>query len=268
MIAAAVGGMVFSFMITGLLDHVGARWTLGILAICTCVTLSIASALALPPRKFEKRSTSIVGLRTCMEPLFACLFLVNLIHPLTLAVPMTFGPLFAESLGVDFTHASYLLAVNSGVGIPARLGAGALADKIGHQNTLIIATGIYAVATWAFWLTSALTGNVGLYIGMSVCHGLVMGVFNIVMNSAQKQLFGDEMYYPKNGAMTSIRGVGYVVGVPIAGALVGRVAGTELRGDDFTKLIIYVGSLLTISLVCLLNVRRLDAKQNGWKWAR
>jgi MFS family permease len=157
---------------------------------------------------------------------------------------------------------------NSGVGIPARLGVGALADKIGHQNTLILATAVYALATWVFWLTAAEAGNVGLWISMSVFHGLVNGVFNIVMNSAQKQLFGDEMYYPKNGAMTSIRGVGYVVGVPIAGALMGSVAGKDLHGSDFTKVIVYVGSLLMISLVCLLNVRRLDAKQTGWKWAR
>jgi MFS family permease len=259
---------LFSFMITGLLDHVGARKTLGILAVFSLVTLTIASLLALPPRKFEKRSTSIVRLKTFLEPLFACLFVVNLLHPLTLAVPMTLGPLFAESLGLGFTHASYLLAINSGVGIPSRLGAGALADKIGHQNTLIIATTLYALATWALWLPSALTSNVGLYIGMSVCHGLVNGVFNIVMNSAQKQLFGDEMYYPKNGAMTSIRGIGYAVGVPIAGAMVNRVHATDLRGHDFTKVIVYVGSLLTISLVCLLTVRGLDAKQNGWKWTR
>jgi MFS family permease len=266
--AAALGGMVFSFMTTALLDHVRARWTLGIVAIFSCVTLSIASALALPPRKFEKRDTCIIGLRTFKEPLFACLFLANLIHPLTLAVPMTFGPLFAEALGMNFTHASYMLAVNSGVGIPARLGTGALADKIGHQNTLILATAVYALATWVFWLIAAETGNVGLWISMSVFHGLVSGVFNIVMNSAQKQLFGDEMYYPKNGAMTSIRGFGYVVGVPIVGALMGSVAGKNLHGSDFTKVIVYVGSLLMISLVCLLNVRRLDARQTGWKWAR
>jgi MFS family permease len=260
--------MTFSFAITELLDTIGARKTLGVLAALSFMTLSIASALALPPRKFDKRSTRIIGWRTFKEPLFTCLFVVNFIHPLTLAVPMAFGPEFAESLGVGFTQASYLLAINSGVGIPSRLGAGALADRIGHQNTLLIATGVYVIATWALWVPSALTNSVGLYIGMSVCHGLINGVFNIVMNSAQKQLFGDEMYYPKNGAMTTIRGLGYVIGVPIAGAMVRKVADEELSGVDFTKPIVYVGSLLTISLVCLMNVRWLDAKENGWKWVR
>ncbi|KAH8730579.1 major facilitator superfamily domain-containing protein [Phaeosphaeriaceae sp. PMI808] len=266
--AAALGGTTFSFVITALLEAVGVRVTLGVLAAVSFVTLSIASVLALPPRKFEKRDTHVVSWKVFTEPLFACLFVVNFIHPLTLAVPMTFGPEFAESLGVDITHASYLLAIYSGVGIPSRLCAGALADFIGHQNTLVFATCVYVVATWALWLPSAVASNLGLYICMSICHGLINGVFNIVMNSVQKQLFGDEMYYPKNGAMTTVRGIGYVIGVPIAGSLVSRVADEELTGTDFVRPIIYVGVLLVISLICLINVRWLDAKVGGWKWVR
>jgi hypothetical protein len=266
--ATAVGGTSFTFAITVLLERFGIRKTLGIVASVSAVLLSIASLLALPPRKFEKRSTKMVGWKTFGDPLFSCLFLVNFIHPLTLAVPMVFGPQFAESLGIKITKASYLLAINSGVGIFSRIPTGLLADRIGHQNTLILATIVYVLATWVLWLPSALYGSVGLYIGMSVCHGLINGVFNISMNSAQKQLFGDEMYYPKNGATTTVRGIGYVIGVPIAGALVRKVADEELSGVDFVTLIVYVGTLLTLSLLSLLNVRRLDARRSGWKWVR
>ncbi|KAH7075533.1 major facilitator superfamily domain-containing protein [Paraphoma chrysanthemicola] len=266
--AAALGGMTFSFANTALLEHLGVRKTLFVLAGISAGTLSVASALALPPRKFEKRDTKIVHWKVFKDPLFSSLFLVNLIHPLTLAIPMAFGPDFAKSLGIDVTKASYLLAINSGVGIPSRLGAGALADKIGHQNTLLIATAVYVLATWGLWLPSALKGNVGLYIAMSVCHGLVNGVFNTVMNSAQKALFGEETYYPKNGAMTTIRGLGYMVGIPIAGVMVRDVAVEQLGGVDFMPPIVYVGMLLTFSLACLLNVRRLDAIESGWHLVR
>jgi hypothetical protein len=44
-----------------------------------------------------------------------------------------------------------------------------------------------------------------------------------VSNSAQKQQFGDEMYYPKNGAMTT------------------KLTDHELRGADFMRPIIYTG---------------------------
>ncbi|KAH7090608.1 hypothetical protein FB567DRAFT_465910 [Paraphoma chrysanthemicola] len=222
---------------------------------------------------------SMAALCRNLVQLFACQGLIQgvgagiLLYLLTPILPEYFpersglaqGTMFA---GVDVTKASYLLAINSGVGIPSRLGAGALADKFGHQNTLLIATTVYMLATWGLWLPSAIKGNLGLYIAMSVCHGLVNGVFNTVMNSAQKALFGDETYYPKNGAMTTIRGLGYVVGIPIAGVLVREVGVEELSGADFVRPIVYVGVLLTASLVCLLNVRRLDAIRSGWHLVR
>lgn len=88
------------------------------------------------------------------------------------------------------------------------------------------------------------------------------------MNSVQKQLFGDELYYPYNGALASIRGAGYACGVPIAGALVSRVKDSELTGRDFMKPIVYTGVMLTVSLVCLGGVRCLDWRRNGHRWIR
>ncbi|KAG9185912.1 hypothetical protein G6011_07243 [Alternaria panax] len=263
-----LGGMVWVFVLTALLESVGIRWTLGVLSILSFVILSISSALALPPRKFERRSTEIVSWKVFQDPLFTSLAIVNLIMPLTLAIPTAFGSEFAQSIGTSITHGSYLLAINSGVGIPGRVCTGWLSDKIGHLNMLMIATGVYATATWSLWLSSATASNLGLYIGMTVCYGLSSGVFNTVMNSAQKTLFGAEMYYPKSGATITIRGIGFVVGTPIAGALVSRVVGEDLQGGDFVRLVVYTGAFLTLSLLCLVNVRRLDAKRNGWKLVR
>lgn len=266
--AAALGGLVWSFGLTTSLETLGVRKTLGILSGCCGVTLSAASALALPPRKFDKRDTRILSWRAFGDPLFFCLAVVNLTHPLTVAIPFTFGPEFAESLGIKITTATELLAINSGVGIPARLVTGLLADSLGHQNILVLATAVYALAIWSLWLPSALVNNFGLYVALSVCHGLINGVFSTVSNSVQRQLFGDEMNYPKSGALITIRGIGYVVGVPVAGALVTNVTDKDLRGKDFVRAIVYTGSLLIVSMTCLLTVRWIDAKRNGWKWTR
>lgn len=269
-LAAALGGTVWSLALTVMLEKkdIGIRTTLRILAGVSGCLLGLASWLALPPRKYEKRSMKIIRFHTFKDPLFSFLAVVNLIHPMTLAIPMAFGPEFAEALGVRLTEASWLLALNSGVGIPARFFAGLLADKIGYQNMLTIATAVYALATWALWLPSALLKNKDVYIAMLVCHGIVNGVFNTVCNSAQKQLFGDEMYFPINGAMTTIRGFGYVFGVPIAGALIKRVADDELKGGDFFRPIIYTGGLLSLSIVCLVVIRVKDGQKSGWKLAR
>jgi MFS family permease len=235
LIAAALGGMLWVFVLTKLLGCLGIRWTLGVLAIFSAVVLSIASTLALPPRTFATRHTHIVGWKTCLDPLFVSLAAVNFIHPLTLAIPMVFGPQFAESTGASTTQGSYLLAINSGVGIPGRLCTGWLADRIRHLNMPTIANAVYDFSIWLLWVSSAKLGNIGLYISMCVCHGLSNGVFNTVMASVQKTLFGAEMQYSKMGATTSIRGIAYVIGVPIAGALLSQVVDEDLRSDDFVN---------------------------------
>jgi hypothetical protein len=104
---------------------------------------------------------------------------------------MVFGPLFAASIGVSLTHASYLLAVNSGTGIPARLGAGAFADMIGHPNTLLVATILFTAAI------SALTNGVGLFIEMSVRHVLSNYVFTIVIIQCRMSSLATRCTIPK-----------------------------------------------------------------------
>jgi hypothetical protein len=189
--------MTFSLLITSLLDVVGTRATLGTLAVVRLITLATASALAIHPHNLAMQSTDIVSWRIFEDPVFTCQFLANLIHLLTLAIPMVFGPLFAASIGVSLTHASYLLAVNSGAGIPARLGAGAFADMIGHPNTLLVATILFTAAIWALWLLSALTNGVGLFIEMSVRHVLSNCVFTIVIIQCRMSSLATRCTIPK-----------------------------------------------------------------------
>ncbi|RMZ74354.1 monocarboxylate transporter [Pyrenophora seminiperda CCB06] len=264
----ALGGMVGPFMLIQLLETLGIRWTLGILAMLSAITMGIASGLALPPRKFEKRNTHMIGWKAMRDPLFLSLAMVNLTIPLTSVLPMTFGPVFAESLGFSISKASYLVAINSGVGILTRPGIGWLGDRVGHLNMLMAAIAVYVLATFTLWLSAALVSNIGLYISMCVFHGLVTGVFGILINSAQTTLFGAEMYYPKSGVMTSIRGIGLVISAPIAGSLVSKVSPEDLQGRDFVRLILYTGLMLIVALLALGIVRWLDAKKNGWKKAR
>ncbi|KAF2689517.1 MFS general substrate transporter [Lentithecium fluviatile CBS 122367] len=268
MAAASAGGASLSMATPAMLEAVGTKTTLGIFAATSAVVCGVVSVLAQPPRKFEKRSPHPVGWRDMKNPVFTLLLLANLIHPLTLTTPMTFGPEFSESLHFSEKMGSVLLAVASAVGIPSRLVNGHVADKIGHLNMLLLATAVYALGTWGLWLPAASTGNRALWVVFTIGYGVMTGTFNTLMNSIQRRLFGDEMYYTYNGAMTSVRGVGYVIGVPLAGALVSRVKDTELKGNDFMKPIFYTGILLTGSMLCIVGVRVVDAQKNGWRRKR
>ncbi|KAF2446704.1 MFS general substrate transporter [Karstenula rhodostoma CBS 690.94] len=261
-----LGGLALSLSLPEVLEAVGSRWTLGILSVLSAFFLGISSSLAQPPRKCQDRRTKPAGWGAFKNPTFTLLLIVNLVNPLTVAIPTTFGPEFSKALGYNVRMASVILALVSVMGIPSRLLTGYAADRLGHNNVLFVATLTYALSTLVMWLPAAHANSKALWVAYNVVYGCVFGVFNTVMNSVQQGHFGDELYYSYNGALASIRGVGYLVGVPIAGALVARIEDANLHGTDFTKAIVYTGTLLMASVFCLAGVRWLDNRKNGWKW--
>lgn len=238
------------------------------MSILSAFFLGISGCLAQPPRKCQNRRTKAAGWGAFKNPTFALMAIVNLMNPLTVAIPTTFGPEFSEALGYKLKMASVILALGSITGIPARFMTGYAADRLGHNNVFLLATLTYAISTLGMWLSAAHTNSKATWIAYNVVYGCVFGVFNTVINTVQRGHFGDELYYSYNGVLASIRGAGYLIGVPIAGALVTRVDNADLKGIDFTRPIVYTGALLMVSVVCQAGVRWLDSRKNGWKWLK
>lgn len=192
-----------------LLEHHGTRKTLGVLTgITSGLGITVSLAAQRPRRCAKRQATKMLHWETLKEPKFALLMAANLIHPLTFTTPMMFGPEFSHSLGFTATVASRLLATNSVVGIPGRLGFGALGDRLGQQNMLMLGMAVYTLSSWTVWLSADQTGNKACWITFIVFHGLVNGSYLTMINPVLKGLFGPERYYPINGAFSSVRGLG------------------------------------------------------------
>ncbi|KAF2258239.1 MFS general substrate transporter, partial [Lojkania enalia] len=262
--AAGLGGGCYSPLVRALLQGIGTRKTLGVLAAIHLVVNTIASMMARGPRKFQKRKKGIVGFAAFKEPIVVLLMAVNFISALIVMVPMCFGPEFSKSLGYNSKTAALLLALTSLVGVPARLLLGCLADKLGHQNTLFAGIAVYAASAWAIWLPTAQKGNKALWIIFLILYGLVNGVAQTLIPSVQKSIFGNEKYYSYAGVFASGRGVGLLFGVLIAGELIKKAD----EAWEFSEAIIYTASLASIGAVCLFLVRWLQARKAGWKWVQ
>ncbi|CAI6252318.1 unnamed protein product [Periconia digitata] len=266
--SGSAGGSVLSLSVPVMLDHLGSQATLSLLGSISLAICSAVSFLAQPPRQIKDRNNTMVCWKTFKDPIFTCLFIANFLHALTLLNPITFGPEFSEALGLSNRTGSIILAIMSAVGIPARLITGYVADVVGHQNMLLLAVFTYAVSVWGFWFSAAAVKSEALWIVFSILYGAINGTFNMIVNSAQKRLFGDELYYSYNGAMTSIRGIGFAISPPIVGSLVTRVQNDELDTPAFIKPISYTGTLLVLLVGCVASVRALDASKRGWEWIR
>ncbi|KAF2017419.1 MFS general substrate transporter [Aaosphaeria arxii CBS 175.79] len=230
--------------------------------------LSIFSTLlAQPARNVSRRKTTMVDWSTLKNPSFCLFMVVNLLVPLTLRTPTSFGPIFGKSMGLSPSKAASIHAWMSLVGIPTRLVVGTMADKAGHQNTCLLMTALCAATVLVIWLPAALTGNQTMWTVFMMGWGLINGTFLQLINSVGQRLFGPELYYSYNGTFTSLRGLGFVMGGPLAGALL-RHKTERMEPRQFLPVIVCTGLAMLASTVSLVYVRILDAKKQGWKWAR
>ncbi|KAF2190748.1 MFS general substrate transporter [Zopfia rhizophila CBS 207.26] len=263
-----LGGFFYAPVLRLLLQKLGSREALGILASIQFILGSVVSAITQRPRKFKKRSYRIVSCKAFENPIFTLLMLVNLLHPLTIGIPMIFSPGFSGFLGFDVTQAAMLLALASAVGIPARILLGFLADKIGHQNALLFGTATNALITWILWILATQTNAKTLWITFIVLFGIVNGCFTILIAPITIAVFEHEFYFSYSGALNTIKGLGYLVGPIVAGAILGNEKEEMISATDFLRLILYTGVLQTMCTCSLILVRILYGKKRGWEWIR
>lgn len=117
--------------------------------------------------------------------------------------------------------------------------------------------------TWILWLIGAKTGTKCMWLVFIILHGLASGVFPILYGNVNVQLFSHKMYFASAGVFSYARGVGYLVGIPIAGAILGDVKNRDIVPQDLTGMIIYIGPLMLVCTSCTFAVRILDGRGKG-----
>ena len=126
------------------------------------------------------------------------------------------------------------------------------------------------VSVFAFWFNSAR----GRFLAFIVVYGMSSGGYSALLPTVIAEIYGREHYSSANAAIYFIRGLGAVVGAPVAGALLGRQPGTGKQSQspgvlkkNFDRIAGYDGALLLGAAVCIILVRRLDARaKRKWKW--
>ncbi|KAJ7729757.1 MFS general substrate transporter [Mycena metata] len=165
---------------------------------------------------------------------------------------------------------SLLLAINSAVNSVSRVLSGILADGIGRQNTMIGGAFLSSLSVFALWYDAPRER----FIAFIVMYGIYAGGYNALLPTTISEIYGVENYSRVNGFIYFIRGMGSLLGAPIAGLILGShkrglgdiqtTAGLRTR---YEHVVIYDGLLLLCAGMCIAYVRWLDARDKGaWKW--
>jgi len=81
------------------------------------------------------------------------------------------------------------------------------------------------------------------------------GGFNALLPTTLVEIFGPENYSSVNGFLYFIRGCGAFMGTPVGGLLLPKTEYGILRAGDYTRIILFDGSLLVGSAVSVGLVR-------------
>jgi hypothetical protein len=103
---------------------------------------------------------------------------------------------------------------------------------------------------------------------------MASGGYSALLPTTIAEIYGREHYSSANAAIYFVRGLGAVLGAPIAGALLGGHPGTDqlLEPPDklmkkFDNVAGYDAGLLLAAAICVVFVRWFDSRSKGkWKW--
>lgn len=185
--------------------------------------------------------------------------------------PVYFFSSYARTLGYSDTAGANFIALSNAMNFGGKITVGWLADRYGRLNALVLTTFVSALVTLSLWLPSStiLELNVrrGLFLTFTCLYGLTASAYVALFPTALAEQFGIQNFASINGLLYMIRGIGTLVGTPVAGALIHghetAVMGTMV---SFEKTIVLVGVLLVGATFAVAWARAESGVQTGWKW--
>ncbi|KAH9905873.1 MFS general substrate transporter [Xylariomycetidae sp. FL2044] len=241
---ASVGGIAYPVLFRYFVDTVGFPWGCRALAFINGGLLLLALFLIQPP---EDVSQSHVSAAPKLPPyryfcdtrllLFGCcLFLLGM----GLDVPFFFLPQFAMETTGSPALGDYFLSGLNGSTLLGRLLLGAAATYVGSIKVWQVAV-LGASATLFCWIT--VTNLAGTIVFVIAYGFFIGGIMALITPSLEAVSSGEKDFGARLGLVEGFEGLGFLVGPPIAGALIETPARYLGVGITFGSLyfIVFVG---------------------------
>ncbi|KAH8726189.1 major facilitator superfamily domain-containing protein [Phaeosphaeriaceae sp. PMI808] len=250
----SVGGIIYPLVVRQSLVKLGFGWTVRILGFINVASLLVVIALMrprLPPRKvgplFELEAFRDTPY--CLHVLGSCFLM-----PPVYCVFYYIASFARDTLSMPYTASLSLVMILNGVGVPARVLPGFIADRfIGVLNVLILCLIGNTIIIFC-WLSVT---SINAYYAWTVLYGLFSAAFQSLFPTTIAAYSSD---ISKTGtrlgmAFTAI-GLSALVGGPISGALL--AAG----GGEYRVPIVWAGASTVVGTVLCVVARCLKF---GWE---
>jgi MFS family permease len=254
--AGGTGGLAFSLIILFLAPRVGFGWAIRIIGFISAGLCLIACLLVksrLPPNKTKGAKIDIMALR---DPPYASVTLAIFLVEFAVFIPYTFLVDQALAAGMRTKLAYSLIVLLNASAIPGRLLPGYIADRYGRLNTMTITAIICCFLTFLLWLVGST--NHAAIIAYTVLFGFWSGAAISLTPVCIQQVCKTEDIGKRTGTTFTISSFGTLIGIPIAGAILGN--GRE-RAGGYDGLIAFSGGVYVLASVAFVVARGLTG---GW----
>ncbi|KAF1814914.1 MFS transporter, MCP family, solute carrier family 16, member 10 [Eremomyces bilateralis CBS 781.70] len=241
----AIGGLIYPLIVRQLLPKAGFAWTMRVLAFVNLGCLLVVLAFMrprLPPRK----AGPIIELSSLKDVPFV-LFVLGICFTLSsnYFVFYYIASYGRAVIGLSYTDSLNLILVLNGVGVPARLLPGLIADRyFGVLNTFAPIVFVVAVVSFCWLSITSIGGFYAFVAAYGICAASFQSLFPTVIASLTPDL---SKLGTRLGMAFTVLSFASLLGAPIGGALLTADDGGYRWAQVWAGLSTFVGACLIVS---------------------
>uniref|UniRef100_A0A060TBD7 ARAD1D27170p n=1 Tax=Blastobotrys adeninivorans TaxID=409370 RepID=A0A060TBD7_BLAAD len=241
------GGLVMAPLARALISAMGFRWALRTLGFMSLVLTGTASFLVFPHPSQTVASHGLVNLRIARSSKFILQCVGSLSQAAAYIVPLFYMSSYGETLGYSSSQGAVFIGVNNAVNAISKIVFGYFADVVGRINMLVFCCIMSTASVFGLWYVPAQS----TFVAFVILYGVFSGPIIALLPACLVELFGVQNYQSMSGFMYFTRGVGNLLGSPIAGLFVTKGSSPM----NYRGAIIYTGAMLLANSVAFAILR-------------
>lgn len=176
--------------------------------------------------------------------------------------PFYFLSSYARTLGYSSAAGANLIAISNGSSACGKFVLGYLGDRLGRFNVLLFCTLLSGASAFGFWFPSTSAAGAGAAKALStefaITYSVFAGAYVSLFPTVLAELFGPQNFTSVNGSLYMFRGIGILIGTPVAGSLIRAGSGTSsssvanLDSGEYERTSVMVGTLVLLATLAVL----------------
>ncbi|KAF9972124.1 hypothetical protein BGZ73_004797 [Actinomortierella ambigua] len=239
---SGMGGLIFNVVIQKLIDGLGIRWCLRILAIIIGVLMIICGTFIRQFNSTGKKATHISrkDVEILKQPTFLLMVLGVMLTAFGYFAPLNLQPSYAVDKGLTSSQGAMLNSVLNAASFFGRFVGGVFGDRFGLINLCLFCVLASALSTLLIWMFA---NSLAVMIVYSVAYGLLGGGFISLLGPILAEQFGTGSLTILVGIVFGVNGVGSLLGTPIAASLL------SANNNNYKAPIAFIGGIMMAGAV-------------------